>query len=338
MSIMKSKKNKQLNKFLLDDSFVRWIKYGNDKNWDNWKASYPGSKEITDDARQVISSMQFKEDFPSNEQVELLKNNIDENILLHKVDSGSGWSVWAWRAAILVFILICVTVVLKLSDSEPPVTRQAYELIEKSTHSGQKLTTNLPDGSKVILNNNTKLSYQLPFTEAERVIHLEGEAFFEVAEDTARPFKVVSSGIITTALGTSFNVNNKRQQKVDISLVTGKVSVENKLGQRIVLHPGNKVVASSTDLLQSEQFDHEEELGWKDGLLVFRDSSFPEIIEKLEEWYGVEVESKLNLTGDIRYSGNYKNESLEEVLQGISFIYHFKYKINVEENRVEVYD
>ncbi len=335
---MERKESKNLEKLLLDDSFVHWIKYGNDPSWEKWANENPKHQQTVLKAQQVVSAFQLKEDFPTAEKIDLLKNNIDDNIILHGGTNPVNWGVWTKWAAAIALIVSCFAVLYNVSKIHGPEVGQAYKLIEKSTHNGQKLTTNLPDGSKVMLNTNSKMSYEFPFNGNERIIHLEGEAFFEVTRDTLRPFRVISSGITTTALGTSFNINSKHEKGVDVSLLTGKVSVQNLSGESVILYPGNKVVAIDNDLVHTEQFDYNQELGWKDGVLIFRDVSFPEIVDKLEDWYGIKVDSRLKLKDNIHYSGNYKNETLEEVLQGISFIYHFEYTIHADESRVEIYN
>lgn len=339
LSTMERKESKHLEELLLDDSFVYWIKYGNDPAWDKWQNESVDNKLIAEKAHQVISAFKFKEDFPRAEKVELLKNKIDDNIILHGDANQVNWGMWAKWAAAIALVISAIAVFYNASEiHETKMVVQAYKLIEKSTHNGQKLTTNLPDGSKVMLNTNSKISYQFPFNGNERIIHLEGEAFFEVERDTLRPFRVISSGITTTALGTSFNINSKHVKEVDVSLLTGKVSVENSHGESVILYPGSKVIAMDSQLMPAGTFDYNQEFGWKDGLLMFRDASFPEIVNKLEDWYGVKVDLRGKIKQDIHYSGNYKNESLEEVLQGISFIYHFRYDISTEESKVDIYN
>ncbi len=112
--------------------------------------------------------------------------------------------------------------------------------IEKSTEPGQKLSFHLEDGTKVILNAGSKIWYPSNFNIHEREVILEGEAFFEVSKDASRPFRIVTESVVTTALGTSFNINAfPSNENIEIALVTGKVSVEG------IIQSGNKTRLSS---------------------------------------------------------------------------------------------
>src|SRR5690606_27434179 len=115
---------------------------------------------------------------------------------------------------------------------------------------GVKLTKVLPDGSKVILNSNSSVTYSDGFTEDKRELKLQGEAFFQVAKDPFRPFQVRLGDGVATALGTSFNVTyNSLELATELSLVTGKVQLEVKINgttKAVKLNPGEKARYVST--------------------------------------------------------------------------------------------
>jgi len=197
--------------------------------------------------------------------------------------------------------------------------------VVKHTNRGENLTVRLPDGTMVRLNSSSTISYSQNLILADqRVVELQGEAFFEVKRDEYRPFIVKTRGVNTTVLGTSFNVNARKNDVVKVAVVTGKVSVEQ--GQeKVVLTPGDMAIVD--EKVGKTTYDFDEEVGWKNGVLVLRANEFMEVIDDIEQWYGVDIEVQGKI-GEQGINVKYTNESLEEVLEGLSFAAHFNYVIN----------
>ncbi len=220
------------------------------------------------------------------------------------------------------------------SNNEVIVETQ-IKRIEKITPSGQKHTIFLPDGSIVVLNSESKLSYTGSFGEHVRMVELEGEAFFEVSKNVEKPFIVKSGGLITTALGTSFNVRGYRSENnTQVTLVTGRVLVESeqKNDQKFILDPGFGVqYLIEEGTIIKEKISVDKIIGWKDGILQFEDDDFQTVTKRLSRWYGVEFVIEKPFTGEgWRYSGWFKNDYLDNVLRSISFTQDFNYKIENE--------
>ena len=237
------------------------------------------------------------------------------------------------RIAAVLLLLITFAAVAHYFGSTARVEEQEIQttVVVKENPKGQKLTTYLPDGSKVILNSDSRISYSNPFTEAERIVELSGEAFFDVKRDTAHPFRVVARGVTTTALGTSFGVHARDDRPLEVNLVSGRVEVRSALAPPVVLAPGESAIVDNDETaIEIMEFEYMEKLGWKDGILVFKNSTLADIIPQLENWYGVYVELDPGVETDFHYSGNYRNQSLEEVLNGLSFVLGFEYSIHEE--------
>lgn len=242
---------------------------------------------------------------------------------------------WLKYAAVL-FLFISFSAVLYFSPDrtqQSDLTKIAENIVKQNPR-GQKLTTFLPDGSKVILNSESRVEYQPGFSGRERLIILEGEAFFEVKKDESMPFRVLSNGVSTVALGTSFNVNSKFENKVEVSLITGSVQVSGGNDQSVILMPGKSAEINEVGLIVVNDFDNDEKTGWKDGILVFKDNSLGEIFEKLTDWYGVEFLSDVPMGESQHFSGKYRNAPLDEVLEGIAFVHHFDFEIEGESVRI----
>ena len=236
------------------------------------------------------------------------------------------------KVAAVMFIILSApflfTQFFSESNSTVPV-----ELVTRQNPAGQKSTFQLPDGSKVKLNAQSTLTYPPTFTDTSRVLHLEGEAFFEVAEDQQRPFTVIAQGLTTTALGTSFNVKAYTGDEASIALVSGKVQValadaSKTNNQTFYLKPGESVTYhQNADSLGVAEFNLED-LAWREGILVFHHASFVEVTKELERWYGVSflVQGTQSQPWDI--SGQFKNENLENVLLNLGYAESFDFAID----------
>jgi len=169
---------------------------------------------------------------------------------------------------------------------------------------GKSYAFELADGSKVWMNAVSELKFPLLFTQPERNIALKGEAYFKVAHQASQPFTVQVNGLKVQALGTEFNIKSYDKESTFISLVKGSVSVENAKGERIILLPGESVVAANRNSpLQKERFDETVVLGWMQGLYYFRNEKLQQIAIVSERWFDVHVQLKdpslaaLNFTG-----------------------------------------
>ena len=206
---------------------------------------------------------------------------------------------WLRVAAIIILLEVVAFAAYHYLGATHETT--AYTL--KTTLEGQKYTLFLKDGSKVILNSNSSLKYGDDYGETSRDLILEGEAFFEVAKNPEKPFRVTANNITTVALGTSFNIKaNPQTNMFRASLATGKVKIwhEDKKDSAFILAPGEELAfAGEPEGFNKMLFDFKERLSWKDGIIYFHKSDLFEAVEVLEKWYGVEFEV-LNLRKLIR--------------------------------------
>jgi ferric-dicitrate binding protein FerR (iron transport regulator) len=195
----------------------------------------------------------------------------------------------------------------------------------------------------ITLNSGSKVSFRKGLASDKREIVLQGEAFFEVAKDSLRPFIVHTGSISTQALGTSFNINyNLCDTAITVALATGVVKIDkHEPGQQrqiARLAPGQQLSYNKvTQQHEVAPFDSDEVLGWKHGVLSFRQASMKQTIRKLEIWYGVAIEVDTSgMPGEAwNYTGEYDNESLNKVLEGIGFVKDFTYKRTEDKVRID---
>ncbi|WP_257669903.1 FecR domain-containing protein [Parapedobacter tibetensis] len=165
----------------------------------------------------------------------------------------------------------------------------------------------LDDGTKVWVNANSTLDFPATFDSHERRIRMDGEAYFEVAKDSKRPFIVETDHLEVEALGTAFNINSHRKKGyVKTILTEGKIKVSNDNEQRIVLS-GTEVVSSAQSMRVSAA-DLEEALAWRDGYFYFNKKTLREILDEVARWYDVELVVKANI-GDKKYIGGIKRSA-----------------------------
>jgi ferric-dicitrate binding protein FerR (iron transport regulator) len=211
-------------------------------------------------------------------------------------------------------------------------SRVVPEAIVKHNDIGQKSLITLPDGSRVKLNAESKLTYYSNFADARRV-DLEGEAFFEIQHDETKPFRVYTNNMMVKVLGTSFNVGAYPGEGLSVAVATGKVAVFDGDDEQHLLvdtlKANRKLIYDiSSGHYAVQAYDPDTEIAWKDGVIKFEDATMAEVISKLERWYGVEVEVENEVHLMASFSGRYVNEPLEIVLDGMSFAIGFDYEIN----------
>ncbi len=215
----------------------------------------------------------------------------------------------------------------------------AVNMIKKETPLGQKITTRLPDGSIVTLNAGSQISFPENFTGETREVNLSGEAFFEVEHNPAKPFYVRMNGDRVRVLGTSFNIRSYPEDNaVYVSVATGRVSYSIPSGEEVILEPDQMAVYfPAAGSLSTRQVDPLQSFGWKDKIIYFKSTRFEHVITELERWYGVKITVQGNFKGLGPFTGDFRNESLEYVLKGLSYVYPFDFQIdgdNVTLNKI----
>ena len=159
-----------------------------------------------------------------------------------------------------------------------------------STPAGGQYQVTLPDGTRVWLNAATIIKYPPAFSGKERNVELKGEAYFEVAKNEKKPFRVLladSTSVMVT--GTHFNVNayqNEKEQQV--TLLQGSVTVLNEINVT-KLEPGTQALIKNKGIIKNNVLDVQEITGWKDGLFVFHDAPIESIMMQIERWYDAKI-------------------------------------------------
>jgi hypothetical protein len=158
------------------------------------------------------------------------------------------------------------------------------------TPNGGQFQVRLADGTNVWLNAGSSLHFPTAFVGDERIVQLTGEAYFEVAHNADKPFKVEVDGMHVKVLGTHFNINSYRSDSVwRTTLVQGKIEISN--GQKeAVLTPGNQARIESRNRLSIIQMaDTGQAIAWKNGFFQFKNAEIKTVMGEISRWYDVEI-------------------------------------------------
>ncbi len=326
----------------MDESFHNYVRKPNcDEGvfWEAWLKDHPENQDDAKKAKKIIKGMSFKDQNFNVDEITLIWNKIKEDTLPQPKASFKTKSIqlFPWKllkvaAVILPFVVASVLFVFYRTDNKAKQII-ASEVIVKQIPKGQKLTVFLSDGSKVILNSESKITYSKPFEKHQRMVELEGEAFFEVAPNKDKPFIVKSQNLLTKVLGTSFNIRAyPLDKKVSIAVRTGKVSVEtSKISKQntvsLLLHPSEMVTYNIIDNTTNvSDFDPQKEFDWSKGILHFDNASMNEFVSRLERWFDVDIIVKREHPVAKGIVGTFNNKSLEQILMGTSVSSEFEYE------------
>lgn len=158
-----------------------------------------------------------------------------------------------------------------------------------TTPRGGQYHLTLADGTGVWLNAASSISYPVAFTGKERRVSITGEAYFEVAHDAARPFRVTSNGQAVEVLGTHFNINSYANEPgARTTLLEGSIRLTAG-GNQQILRPGQQATVNS-GLISLSTADVGEATAWKDGYFEFSNADIQTVMRQLSRWYAVDIE------------------------------------------------
>jgi len=196
----------------------------------------------------------------------------------------------------------------------------------------------LPDGSIVNLNHNSKIIRNNDFGKLNRDIILDGEAFFEVAKNPALPFKVHMLNSTVEVLGTNFNVKCD-SQKVIVGVVSGKVAFyqSGNSKNRVELIPDNTgIYESDNNNFISKSYLDPNSIAWYTGKLIFRQTPEYEVFKIIAGFFNKELIIHTNIPLNNTFTGNFEKQSLEEMIEIINLTRTSKLNVTTTENSIIV--
>ena len=260
----------------------------------------------------------------------------------------------AAASVLIVFTLAGIIAYDHYSENNDPVTAR-NNMNHVTTQAGSKSKLELPDGTQVWLNGNSKLTYTNgSFGKENREVVLTGEAFFDVVKNEKVPFIIHTGPVNITVKGTAFNVKAYPKEKtIETSLVKGLVEIttDEDPERKILLKPNEKIIIpvganknknqsvsepdSATSLytitkLQSTTKEPAE-IAWINTQLVFDDEPFATLAPKMESWYNIRIYFADENLKKKRFSGVIEKETLKETLEAMQLSFHFNYQLKGQE-------
>lgn len=244
-------------------------------------------------------------------------------------------SRFKYVAAILIVVLLSSAFFWFYTTYVDQLTQQYTEIVAPP---GQKTMVVLPDGSTVWLNSGSILKYNGAFNVKDREVFLaDGEAFFEVAKNKSKRFRVKTEHLFVDVYGTAFNVKNYKDDNIqEITVSEGKVAVaDNKKELRLLTPCEQAVLDKRTNQLSFTRGDPDAVSSWKNSELQFDNTPLSEVVKYLERWYGVNIRIEpSSVMEKHHYTFTIKTESLTEMLEKMKVITPIAYEINGKEVKI----
>jgi len=276
----------------------------------------------------------------TNEQKSVITNNINNKLQQDRLPGGDkavltlsdGRTILLDSAGNGVLAQQGSTSIIKKNDgqleynsSDGKIDEIAYNILQTPMGGQYKLT--LPDGSKVWLNAASSLKYPVVFVGNERSVEITGEAYFEIAKDESRPFKVQLNNMEVQVLGTHFNINGYTDEEaIKTTLLEGKVKIIASGATKYLLPGQQAQLKSSGNIAVTNDVNLEETVAWKDGNFQFENSDIKAVMRQLARWYDVDVSYKGNINKHFVGSIS-RNVKLSQVLSMLQQTGEIKFKI-----------
>lgn len=306
--------------FMQDEKFIHWVKTEEVELttfWESWILAHPEKKEIFMEARIVLLNLDFtKNQLSASEKSNLwnlLEVDMPRRFPAKQVSMKNRRSWLKYVAAAVVLLLTGYGLLQFTENPEKSIT----------TTFGEQKEVLLSDGTVVILNGNSTLSYH---EDQPRKVTMEGEAYFQVAKkpkDDA-DFVVTTHDLAVRVLGTVFNVNS-RNESTKVFLEEGKVNLEIAAAdiKNLEMAPGELVSYSKkkNKLSETQKVNAIENTSWKDGTLVFRNTPLPEVLAELSGIYGARFSLKDQTLENRLITGGVPIKNLSIALETLTGIY-----------------
>lgn len=278
-------------------------------------------------ASNKIDVADIPDEIAHNKTVTLSDSTVGDALhqVLHRTGEDSSRNVrrlWGRVAAasVAAFILAGTALLLMPAQWKQQTTENQTTFLVKEAPLGARDSLTLSDGSRIWLNSGSSISYPSDFaTDGPRVITLQGEAFFDVAPSESKPFVVQTGEVHTTVLGTSFNINAFGPDRLDVTVVHGKVRVDKNQRNLAVLTMNQQVsYLMDSQMVNLSTVDPQDAIAWMDNRLVFRNVRLGHAVEVLSRQFGVTFNLSEPTLANCIFSASFEpGESLDTVLHVI---------------------
>lgn len=326
---MKNYDTFELEDFVADEAFCRWVLYPNeglDAELRGFMEKHPEKKDLLEEARLLVANLRFEEAPPDNTQVSRIWERIEASTAGSK--KVPFWNPVRLSLALAAGLALLLAIYLVFSPAE----RITY-----AAAPGETIELTLPDGSRVVLNAGSQLSYnRTGWKEGSRAVELDGEAYFSVSKGQGT-FTVNSALGYLTVLGTKFNVLD-RGEKWEVRVFEGRVAVEAVGASQVELTQGylshyDKTQASIR--VDTFRYELEQYRDWKSGYFYYDVAALKTVIEEIGRQYNKKVDFDTELLG-LTFTGPFRKADLDQTLEEILFPYRDKLKYSVDAEAIVI--
>jgi len=290
---------------------------------ETWLAAHPANRHYYEHFRLIWrESRRLDDNFQDTDEHEeaawqKFRQRIRRPTHLQVVKTSPQRTIPSWtKIAAILLLVASVTAVIYLINTN---TSMPDKLVASTT---AVLTDTLPDGSFITLNKQSKIQYPAKFKK-DRTVQLQGEAFFAIAPDKEKPFRVHTNGVMITVLGTSFNVRDS-ETATEIIVETGVVRVTDSLHD-ILLHAPEKLVLYKKDTtLLKDSSRNELYKYYRTKEFVCDNTPLWQLAAALEEAYDVKIDITTPQLRELKIYATFRNESLDQILSIIQETFRIK--------------
>ena len=274
-----------------------------------------------------------KKNYEATTELEILKNRIEFRNIYRPIKPINVLKIAAML--LIVFGLGWSSQYIPLLNNQQTAEVSTQEI---TVPKGQVNQIFLADGTRIWINSGSKLTLPSVFEPNERVVKLNGEAFFQVAKDKKRPFMVEVNGQQIKVFGTSFNVRAyANSNKIETTLETGQIQLH--VGNETkMLNPGEQSLFNKTEKqLVISKVDPVNFSSWKDGRYEFQNENLVEVFNVVERWYDVEITYDENTFKEMHFSGVIKrNKDAKHFLDLLNLTTPISYDIHGDKIKISV--
>ena len=254
-----------------------------------------------------------------------------------KTLSARFYQVFSRVAAILIIPLLLFSVYFYFNPSHnsKQLASDSFRVIY--TKPGTRTQIDLPDGTRVWLNDGTTFRYPESFSGKKREVFVDGEAYFEVKSNPENPFVVNNPMMNTVVTGTHFNLNAyTADHYFEATLIEGKIHLENE-DKKLVMKPGEQVqFDSKLENVVQKTVDPKNAAAWVDGKLIFKDEKLGTAIKKLARWYNVEIILTDPEIYNYLMTATIQDEKLDQSLKLIALALPVRFEFKKVSNQTEI--
>ena len=314
---MNNKKYNAITDFLKDDSFISWVKktkLSDQSFWDFWIQNNPDKKQLVNEAKALVLGIQFDHKKVPEDKINAAWDKFASTVKeKHPIENNP---IPKKKSANFKWLSIAASIVFLLSLTVYSLTKTT--IITHTTNYGETLNLKLQDGSSVILNSNSSISFP---ENNSRKVTLKGEAYFQVdkKEETNAKFWVITNDLQVEVYGTAFNVNTKKQ-KTQVYLEEGNIWLSLKNGESKKMKPGHLISYSAKQdkiLAEKQNIKADEQVSWRNGVLIFNNLSLEDAMKKVTETYGYKVIFKDKESKNSLITGTVPTTNIDICLQAI---------------------